>query len=753
VFNYPENRRISMKSHTAQAVYGTIGAVTFGLAMNATTVQAQIIATPTGDPGATGTIITPINTQIDITGGTQAGSALFHSFTQFDVSKGQTANFQTPADIQNVLTRVTNGVPSTIDGTLQLSGAKANLYFMNPAGIVFGPNVNLNLPASFVATTADSIGYDWTIKQNAWSDSHRSFNATGENTFDHPFGTDPNPGGIRLVFNDPANVGQIINSGNLSLQKDTSLSLIGGSITSTTDINTPSSVLIQSVLPISNWSAKASGNTFERISPTSATGTITLGNINALGNTTILGNQIKTGNINSGGNTSIEGRTAISTGNLTGPGNPIGSYIILSAIDITTGTISTSGGVSIDGSQAQTVQTGNISAKNIGINTDESAAATSITTGHLKSDATLSNYIIIAGMSGVIQPSGIELSAGKIKVASIFAKSIAEDPSTGSVSIKANDSFQITDTILETADLGRVRSDITSPNTTETPISIAGSRINITQPGTQWLEGTSLEHDANNYVVYRLNSDPEVRVDIIAVNPQDGGLILKNQATGEIIVGDNVIIRSANVANPSNISTTKGLVVGLDPNQKSLAELTGKLKRQFKEDSSTYQVEEYRYGGNHPARISVRNPGFGPDKIDGPIGTFIFLAPLNLKSANPIGGPLPGSVAHNPNIITAPLPLSPDVQAAINQHNQKTAAITTPAPTLTLVPATESTPEPSAPNFDRSSILNGTIDPTDTINLSAGAIRGATINPGGLLKVELDTRNPEGILTRKVITK
>jgi hypothetical protein len=51
------------------------------------------------------------------------------------------------------------------------------------------------------------------------------------------------------------------------------------------------------------------------------------------------------------------------------------------------------------------------------------------------------------------------------------------------------------------------------------------------------------------------------------------------------------------------------------------------------------------------------------------------------------------------------------------------------------------------------SIVNATIDPTDTINLSAGAIRGAAINPGGLLKVELDTSDPEGVLTRKVTTK
>jgi filamentous hemagglutinin family protein len=320
-----------MKNHTAQAVYGTIGAVTFGLAMNATTVQAQIIATPTGDPGATGTIVTPINTQIDITGGTQAGSALFHSFTQFDVNQGQTANFQTPADIQNVLTRVTNGVPSTIDGTLQLSGAKANLYFMNPAGIVFGPNVNLNLPASFVGTTANAIGYDWRTfsadgREQIWS--RQAFDAIGENTFDYPLGTNssganPTINVNRFVFfNDQANFGRIVNFGNLSLQKDTNLSLVSGTITSTTDINTASSITIQSVPATSNWSTKASGyRSFEQVTPTLETGAITLTNIRSLGNTTLIGNQIKTGNINTSGNINIEGRANISTGNLTGIGN------------------------------------------------------------------------------------------------------------------------------------------------------------------------------------------------------------------------------------------------------------------------------------------------------------------------------------------------------------------------------------------------------------------------------------------------
>jgi hypothetical protein len=437
--------------------------------------------------------------------------------------------------------------------------------------------------------------------------------------------------------------------------------------------------------------------------------------------------------------------------------NSPGSNITLNSIDITTGNIITSGGVFTRGtftgkSTTQTIKTGDISAQNIELITDRSLPNTSITTGHLASSVIMQDYGVIPGMYGVVWASNISLSAAKIEAASIFAKSIAQDPSTGRIDIDATDSFSVTGTIPETADLGRVRTDISSGSTTATPISIAGGQITITQPGTQWIEGTNLEHDANDHVVYRLASNPETLVDIVAINPQDGSLVLKEQATGKIIVGDRVVIRSANIANPSNVSATKGLIVALNPNQESLAELTGKLKQRFNRDTATYQVEEYRYTYYDPARISVRNPGFGPDTIDGPIGTVTFLPPPDLKSANQIGGSLPGSYDYSPQIITAPLPLPADIQAAIDQYNQRTTTIATPNPTLTPAPAP--TPEaPAAPKFDQSSILNATIDPTDTINLSAGAIRGATINPGGLLKVELDTRNPEGVLTRKVTTK
>jgi filamentous hemagglutinin family protein len=149
-----------------------------GVMLLPTIAQAQITPTITGDPGATGTIVTPTNTTFDITGGQTAGSNLFHSFSQFGLTQGQTANFQTDAAIQNVLARVNGGDPSVIDGLLRLSGANANLYLMNSAGIVFGRDSSVNLPASFIVTTSPHIGI-----QSPDRLLTNEFNAIGNNDY------------------------------------------------------------------------------------------------------------------------------------------------------------------------------------------------------------------------------------------------------------------------------------------------------------------------------------------------------------------------------------------------------------------------------------------------------------------------------------------------------------------------------------------------------------------------------------------
>ncbi|MBE9094759.1 S-layer family protein [Tychonema sp. LEGE 07203] len=94
-----------------------------------------------------------------IQGGATRGVNLFHSFGEFNVGEGRGAYFANPNGILNIFTRVTGGNSSNILGTLGVQG-NANLFLINPRGIIFGPNARLDLRGSFIGSSADSIVFN-----------------------------------------------------------------------------------------------------------------------------------------------------------------------------------------------------------------------------------------------------------------------------------------------------------------------------------------------------------------------------------------------------------------------------------------------------------------------------------------------------------------------------------------------------------------------------------------------------------------
>lgn len=89
--------------------------------------------------------------------GTTVGTYLFHSFSDFNLNNGESATFSGPDSIANVFSRVTGGNPSNIDGLLKSTIQDANLYFLNPAGVMFGPEAQLDVKGSFTVSTADYL--------------------------------------------------------------------------------------------------------------------------------------------------------------------------------------------------------------------------------------------------------------------------------------------------------------------------------------------------------------------------------------------------------------------------------------------------------------------------------------------------------------------------------------------------------------------------------------------------------------------
>ena len=194
--------------------------------------KAQSIV-PTND--GTGTIVNQDGTQYTIQGGQFSGDGRnqFHSLDTFNVLQGETATFLTPAGIENVLTRVVGGDPSYINGLVQMLGSDANLYLINPAGLVFGASASLNVSGDFIATTATHIGLD----------SNTQLNAIGANNWSELIGT---PTSFTFAL---ANPGAIVNLGNLVVPIGQNLGLFGGTTLNLGTLQAPGGTISVAAVP------------------------------------------------------------------------------------------------------------------------------------------------------------------------------------------------------------------------------------------------------------------------------------------------------------------------------------------------------------------------------------------------------------------------------------------------------------------------------------------------------------------------
>ncbi|MEL6555833.1 MAG: filamentous hemagglutinin N-terminal domain-containing protein [Cyanobacteria bacterium J06621_11] len=117
--------------------------------------------------GSVSTTVTSADSEnFTITDGQAAGNNLFHSFTDFSIPEGGSATFNNASDILNIISRVTGDRTSNIQGILSAQGT-ANLFLINPNGIVFGQNAELDIGGSFIGSTAESVLFPNNVRFSA----------------------------------------------------------------------------------------------------------------------------------------------------------------------------------------------------------------------------------------------------------------------------------------------------------------------------------------------------------------------------------------------------------------------------------------------------------------------------------------------------------------------------------------------------------------------------------------------------------
>lgn len=199
--------------------------------------KSQII--PDETLGTESSLVTP-NTNINnfpadqVDGGAIRGANLFHSFREFNIAESQRVFFTSPTGIENIFSRVTGTNSSKIMGTLGVNGA-ANLFLLNPNGIIFGPNAKLDLRGSFLGTSASSIKFADGVEFSATKPSGSDLL-----TLNVPIGLQYGQVAGRILVQGQGNelkidpntgkILEVLQTGGLKVQPGQTLALLGGEV-------------------------------------------------------------------------------------------------------------------------------------------------------------------------------------------------------------------------------------------------------------------------------------------------------------------------------------------------------------------------------------------------------------------------------------------------------------------------------------------------------------------------------------------
>jgi filamentous hemagglutinin family protein len=148
--------------------------------------------------------------------GEHRGRNLFHSFDRFNIHTGESATFTGPSTVENIVSRVTGGEVSSINGNIESTIPGVNLFLLNPNGVMFGPNASLSIGGSFHVSTADELRFaDGRVM---------STHLGGESSF-----SVASPVAFGFVREQPAPI--TVDRSHLRVQTGRTLSIVGGDIT------------------------------------------------------------------------------------------------------------------------------------------------------------------------------------------------------------------------------------------------------------------------------------------------------------------------------------------------------------------------------------------------------------------------------------------------------------------------------------------------------------------------------------------